>query len=1034
MPDKWEIDNGFNINVDDSADDKDGDDLNNLAEFENGTQPDVKDSDSDGYNDGLEVLLASDPNDENSSPSPAPTGLNLSVSSTNPLSITATWNGDKDNGEYKLCYGTTDLSVLDEGDTFDCRELGTEVDVEGTEHTVSENLEPNMTYYFAVSDWSQTSVGLLSNAVSIRTPHLLSAPTGFEVRKVASQTTYLSWDSVEGASGYNICYATQTIPANVMSGDCTSVENGQWTGKVYDKTNTLIRDLTFGKTYYFRVVAIASDDSYGSPSDEKSITISSVPTPTNFKATSDSEKIYLSWDAVEGVSNYVVCMAEEPVAEASYEHCVGLTGGVFETPILDTRLEISNSSLSSYDLSLDPEKTYYFRLAAEDSNGNIGSSSDQVSEKLKEKSLTTQAENKFTILEDGVTDIPENVSYYLRSGDSIFFGTKNGKIITLDSSTLSRIGDTVLLSTKDFRHVNAKVDYLYQKNNELFVAVTVKPPKNSLNIADAYVLRYQIDSGKITSLIEYIQLKSDTNDGYADGPPVTGMYVTSTHLYLTMNGNFAIYDLSSRPVKELSFYWIYGGDQDLCGIGNNVYTQSRRGHITKYSIKGDTLELEKQSSGERSYSMSCINDFIITDKYVYDGNLEVLHKFEEKIDPNQVRFTDNNMYIYKYYPKEYSSCNIKTTIINLGDFSYSTSDEKIFDAELIASYTPSCPHGEIWASGGSIYKIPEGYSNILLKGTSNFSKAFNLNNSLEIKKINSFTGRYIYARNNNNHTYLSFQNKIIKIDPEKQEKNDVLSIKDSDNTLSSFIVEDDFMYYAYHWRASSIENIFKAPILQDGSLGGVEKSLKGGFHRSHISHVCSENIFSVGIQRSMTSNYAVYNILDKNSLTAEPTERYGIHHNSSFCFKNKPYDYYRSGSYSSIYPLVKQMNNTTEVWKTSDSTQYTEGLGDYFWNSEDSLVFRNSKNGVYLKVDPESGTAISATKGLDVPFSIEKTDKDNMLDYIIYNRDGSIKKQSSSPCVPALDTTSFPSMINDVVFINGYANPGSSEKTLCIIR
>jgi hypothetical protein len=55
MTDNFELINGLNASVDDSAGDPDGDGLSNLREFENGSSPNDEDSDDDGLLDGEEV-------------------------------------------------------------------------------------------------------------------------------------------------------------------------------------------------------------------------------------------------------------------------------------------------------------------------------------------------------------------------------------------------------------------------------------------------------------------------------------------------------------------------------------------------------------------------------------------------------------------------------------------------------------------------------------------------------------------------------------------------------------------------------------------------------------------------------------------------------------------------------------------------------------------------------------------------------------------------------------------------------------------
>ena len=55
MPDEWEVANGLDPLVDDSAGDLDGDGLTNLGEYQNGADPNTADTDGEGLNDGVEV-------------------------------------------------------------------------------------------------------------------------------------------------------------------------------------------------------------------------------------------------------------------------------------------------------------------------------------------------------------------------------------------------------------------------------------------------------------------------------------------------------------------------------------------------------------------------------------------------------------------------------------------------------------------------------------------------------------------------------------------------------------------------------------------------------------------------------------------------------------------------------------------------------------------------------------------------------------------------------------------------------------------
>jgi len=62
MPDGWEIKYNLNpLNPVDASHDDDYDGLINLEEYLHGTDPQKRDSDADGFDDGVEIALGTDP-------------------------------------------------------------------------------------------------------------------------------------------------------------------------------------------------------------------------------------------------------------------------------------------------------------------------------------------------------------------------------------------------------------------------------------------------------------------------------------------------------------------------------------------------------------------------------------------------------------------------------------------------------------------------------------------------------------------------------------------------------------------------------------------------------------------------------------------------------------------------------------------------------------------------------------------------------------------------------------------------------------
>jgi len=77
IPDQWE--NKFGLNPSsalDALEDWDSDNLTNIQEYLNGTDPNDADSDGDGFTDGEEVMGGTDPRDDSDSPGSVPAGKN----------------------------------------------------------------------------------------------------------------------------------------------------------------------------------------------------------------------------------------------------------------------------------------------------------------------------------------------------------------------------------------------------------------------------------------------------------------------------------------------------------------------------------------------------------------------------------------------------------------------------------------------------------------------------------------------------------------------------------------------------------------------------------------------------------------------------------------------------------------------------------------------------------------------------------------------------------------------------------------------
>ncbi len=122
----------------------------------------------------------------------------------------------------------------------------------------------------------------------------VASPTAAPANVVATpgnQQVSLSWDTVPGATSYNIYYSTTT---GVTRGSGPPV-----TG------TSVVTGLTNGATYYFVVTAVSANGESVESNQVIATPIQSAPAaPTGVLATSGNGQATVSWDAVSGATSY----------------------------------------------------------------------------------------------------------------------------------------------------------------------------------------------------------------------------------------------------------------------------------------------------------------------------------------------------------------------------------------------------------------------------------------------------------------------------------------------------------------------------------------------------------------------------------------------------------------------------------------------------------------------------------------------------------------------------------------------------------
>jgi fibronectin type 3 domain-containing protein len=211
----------------------------------------------------------------------APKGLMAGETTDNSIAIS--WNSVSGAVKYHVYAGTSTQSLTLRGSP-------------ATTSFLLDGLDPNTTYYFAVSAENKVGEGKKSAAITAATIQKPEAPTGLEEITHTENAITISWDSVSGAAEYRI-YAGTTAGELTLQGNTTT------------KTIYVITGVTSNVTYYIEVSA-----ANGAGESERSSTIT-VTTNQSVKPAAPSglvagiitnNSIAISWNSVSGATGYKV--------------------------------------------------------------------------------------------------------------------------------------------------------------------------------------------------------------------------------------------------------------------------------------------------------------------------------------------------------------------------------------------------------------------------------------------------------------------------------------------------------------------------------------------------------------------------------------------------------------------------------------------------------------------------------------------------------------------------------------------------------
>ncbi len=167
-----------------------------------------------------------------------------------------------------------------------------------------------------------------------------------------STSVALSWDSVDSTTEtmkYNVYRGTTTGPLTSKTKIASSL-----TEVSYTDTSVAVNT-----TYYYQVTA---EDSKGESvgSDEVSVSVGTLPAPTNLTGTSGVGLVQLSWDSVLGATGYNIYRGTTQSGSLSGKTIIGT--GISTTSYTDPMVTIGT--------------TYYYQVTATDGSLESGGSNE----------------------------------------------------------------------------------------------------------------------------------------------------------------------------------------------------------------------------------------------------------------------------------------------------------------------------------------------------------------------------------------------------------------------------------------------------------------------------------------------------------------------------------------------------------------------------------------------------------------------------------------------------------------------------------